>query len=251
MTENDKEKILDKIRKIFALAENNPSEQEAQSAIERGRALLVKYGLDMSEVDTDGEDDPFDTGHEVIEFEGKKLASWKDELLLVMADYFECKVYTSSRKRSRNRATFYGIAVNVQAAKNAYISIVNQIDALSKKYKITKENWHNSPNSWNFNSLKGFARTAKLEYKRGIISGLRSRFATIRRQERQLHGESKVTALAVRYEDAAKEHLDKVLKVKLFSSGSSRGNSYGTGDRRHRGAGVRDSARVNASKQIR
>ena len=49
MTDQEKERVIDKIKKLFKLAENNPSEQEAQSALSCARALMVKYEMEESE----------------------------------------------------------------------------------------------------------------------------------------------------------------------------------------------------------
>lgn len=47
----DMEKIVAKIQKLFALAGNNPSEQEAASALLKAQALLAKYNLSQADVE--------------------------------------------------------------------------------------------------------------------------------------------------------------------------------------------------------
>jgi len=41
------EKILDKIRKLFALAENNPNENESESAMRQAKKMLDRHNLSM------------------------------------------------------------------------------------------------------------------------------------------------------------------------------------------------------------
>src|SRR6516165_6134887 len=52
-----REKLAERIRKLLALAGNNPSEAEAAIAMERASALLAEHNLTMAEVETLGTDD--------------------------------------------------------------------------------------------------------------------------------------------------------------------------------------------------
>jgi len=52
-----REKLAERIRKLLALAGNNPSEAEAAMAMERASALLAEHNLTMAEVETLGTDD--------------------------------------------------------------------------------------------------------------------------------------------------------------------------------------------------
>src|SRR5438105_14791415 len=45
-------RIIDKIRKLFALAGNNTSEAEAASAMAKAQEMLASYNLEMSMLDT-------------------------------------------------------------------------------------------------------------------------------------------------------------------------------------------------------
>jgi Protein of unknown function (DUF2786) len=51
------EKLADRIRKLLALAGNNPSEAEAAAAMERASALMADHNLTMAQVETLGTDD--------------------------------------------------------------------------------------------------------------------------------------------------------------------------------------------------
>ena len=45
----DMNKMLDKVRKLLALAGNNPSEEEAQAAALKAQELIAQYNLDLSQ----------------------------------------------------------------------------------------------------------------------------------------------------------------------------------------------------------
>jgi hypothetical protein len=49
--------LVDRIRKLLALAGNNPSEREAAMAMERASALMAEHNLTMAQVETLGTDD--------------------------------------------------------------------------------------------------------------------------------------------------------------------------------------------------
>lgn len=51
------EKLADRIRKLLALAGNNPSEAEAAAAMERASALMAEHNLTMAKVTTLGTED--------------------------------------------------------------------------------------------------------------------------------------------------------------------------------------------------
>lgn len=44
----DMDKMLDKVKKLLALAGNNPSESEAKSALLKANQLIAQYSLDLS-----------------------------------------------------------------------------------------------------------------------------------------------------------------------------------------------------------
>lgn len=48
---DDLNRISDKIRKLMALAGNNPSEAEAAAAMAKAQELLASYNLDMAQLD--------------------------------------------------------------------------------------------------------------------------------------------------------------------------------------------------------
>ena len=45
----DMNKMLEKVKKLLALAGNNPSEEEAQAAALKAQELIAQYNLDMSQ----------------------------------------------------------------------------------------------------------------------------------------------------------------------------------------------------------
>jgi Protein of unknown function (DUF2786) len=54
------DKIIERVRKLLALSENNPSEAEATAAAEKAHAILAEHNLGMAEIMVEGEDEAAD-----------------------------------------------------------------------------------------------------------------------------------------------------------------------------------------------
>ena len=49
----EKEKIIDKIRKLLELSKNNPNKEEAILALTKARELMFKHNVDMENIKKD------------------------------------------------------------------------------------------------------------------------------------------------------------------------------------------------------
>src|SRR3979490_353217 len=57
MKDSTTERLAERIKKLLALAGNNPSEAEAAAALERASAIMAEHNLTMTEVETFGSGD--------------------------------------------------------------------------------------------------------------------------------------------------------------------------------------------------
>lgn len=118
MESNDRERYIDKIRKLFALAGNNPSEEEAASAALQAQRLMAKYSIDPSEVEGGAEA----AKQKIIEVETETMRdtrTWRFHLARVVAEAFRCEVFQScvyEGGRKLPRLVFYGYEGDAQAA---------------------------------------------------------------------------------------------------------------------------------------
>lgn len=109
-TQDEKiEKVLDKVKKLFALAGNNPSEAEAQAAALRAQELIAKYNLDITEDDEKLEitESSFVTGVD---------KSWKYQLASILENNFRVKSYWVGKRR----VVFYGYKQDTEVAKEVF-----------------------------------------------------------------------------------------------------------------------------------
>lgn len=82
----DMNKMLDKVRKLLALAGNNPSEEEAQAAALKAQELIAQYNLDLSALSSE----------EVIQYKLLKAEhpnnnGYRGQLAAILAPNFHCK----------------------------------------------------------------------------------------------------------------------------------------------------------------
>lgn len=110
---NTQEKVIDKIRKCLTLAGNNPSQEEAASAMLMAQRLMAKHGMTIADIDT-----------EFVETEEIKIvkeevgtgSAWKVRLALIIAENFRCKTFSYGR----STIAFYGYETDAEAAREVF-----------------------------------------------------------------------------------------------------------------------------------
>lgn len=143
------EKLIDKVRKLLALADNNPSEAEAQTAALRAQELISKYNLSL--VDTEKELKMHQSAFTVGEDK-----SWKYDLASMLENNFRVKSYWK-RKRI---VVFYGYKQDAEVAKEVfkYLFSVCEKNARRECRKAYK--------------MYGTEKGVYYSYTRGFISGV-------------------------------------------------------------------------------
>lgn len=123
----NREQIIEKIRKIMALAENNPSENEAISAALMAQKLMAKYKISETEVQTEVNDDSIDSLSVVV---SGKIQKWRLSLAIVIAKNFRCRVYLGGQA-----VVFFGHKNDTMICKEVYTSLYKIGVKLSDKAK--------------------------------------------------------------------------------------------------------------------
>lgn len=122
----DRENILNKVKKLFALAGNNSSEEEARQATLKAQELMVKHNIDMAEVD--GVD--LDKSEEITEVGvdvGPK--KWKYTLAHIVADNFRCRFFM----RGKEHFIFYGHETDAHIAAETFKFLFNMGNKLGNR----------------------------------------------------------------------------------------------------------------------
>lgn len=122
-----KDKIIDKIRKLLALA-SSKNENEAQSAMLMAQKLMAIHNIEMSQVD-----DIID--HNIIEEEAdakRHKTKWKRNLAKLIASNFRCDTFL--RGYGTYSTIFVGKRENIDICKTVYQSAVRFIDKFFSEY---------------------------------------------------------------------------------------------------------------------
>jgi uncharacterized protein YoaH (UPF0181 family) len=158
LTREEKEKLIDKIRKLMALS-HSPNEHEAALAAARAREILDKYDLSLTEVEMNDEEiieHRVDTGT-------RKTPLWMGRLAVSVSRAFNCKVF-----RVYGIMVFCGTKVDTQVAEYTYMFLFRTVKRLSKEHKASLE----KSGIWE-TRYKGYgSRTYMQSYALGVVNAI-------------------------------------------------------------------------------
>ena len=122
-----REKMIEKIKKMMALAENNPSEEEALSAALQAHKLMAKYNIHEDEVTLE------EVKEDIVSIfseqkHNSSLHKWRKQLGAIVARAFRCKCYISGKD-----VVFRGYKDDAQLALDVYLMLYTVGDRLGSK----------------------------------------------------------------------------------------------------------------------
>jgi hypothetical protein len=118
--------ILDKIRKIHALAERAGTEAEAANAAARVQELLAKHNLDLGQVLL--KEDPGTSMEAGNPF--RRTPSHTGILAKICREMFDVLNYFTGSRHFGWRYTFIGLRANVEAAATTFEYLTESVEAL-------------------------------------------------------------------------------------------------------------------------
>jgi hypothetical protein len=130
------EKALERVRKLLALAGNNPNEHEAAAAAERAQAILAEHNLTIGDLRTEDVDDDFVEDNELT----TSSHPWRRGLGTWVARMFFCEyLYNKTPTHHRDRHWFVGRRHNVEVAKLFFTYLHLTVNRLSHEYALDRE----------------------------------------------------------------------------------------------------------------
>lgn len=148
------EKIVEKIKKLLALSKS-PNENEAMAAALKAQALMAKYEIDLSQIETNED-------RKIVERiycdNGKhEMKKWKYGLATIVANNFMCKMFLYGTS-----VVFYGYEEDAEIALNTFRYLYEAGNRLALKYY----------NNYRKNGMptKGVMNTYLSGFKAGIKS---------------------------------------------------------------------------------
>jgi len=217
----DKEKIVDKIRKLLALSESS-NEHEALLAMENANKLLMKHNLEMSDV---SEVDL----NEMIEddiISGKRIMTYKTNLLNSVMKLNNCEIIVHNRVRGEKIVKALGKKHNIQVSVSMYEYLIATMEKIAKKERVS-----------NLNSFRiGFAYSINQKVNEIIRE----------RNKKQNEFDEACTALVVVEKALVKKFMrEKYPNIRTTSTKSSISDQASYMSGRSAGASVSLNAQVN------
>lgn len=130
------EKILNKIKNLLDLANNNPNENEALAAALKAQELMVKYNIELEQLDH--KEETREIVREVYYQSGKhEMKKWKIGLATIIAENFRCKVYFINKQD----VVFYGYKEDAKIALQVFTYLYETGNKFAVRYynKCKKE----------------------------------------------------------------------------------------------------------------
>ena len=131
------EKVLNKIKNLLDLANNNPNEHEAMDAALKAQELMAKYNVELDQLDDKPE--TREIVKEVYKQSGKhEMRKWKLGLASIIGDNFRCKVYFIGSSKD---VVFYGYKEDAKIAVQVFAYLYEVGNKFAVKYynKCKKE----------------------------------------------------------------------------------------------------------------
>lgn len=129
ISDEKREKLVEKIKKMMALAENNPSEEEALAAALQAHKLMAKYNIHEDEVSLEEIKDEIVSIY-TQQKHGCHLKAWRKQLGYVVAKAFRCKSYVHGQD-----VVFRGYKDDAQLALEVYLMLYTVGNKLGRKIR--------------------------------------------------------------------------------------------------------------------
>lgn len=138
----NKEQLMEKVKKLLALAGNNPNENEAKAAMLKAQKLISEYNLDMNEM---GDKDKI----VILPATHPNNNGYRTKLAVILAENFRCKAIMCG-----NIVNFIGYEADarvcVEVFNYAYKVSRSAAQKIERQYRKEGRSIHGVANSyWN------------------------------------------------------------------------------------------------------
>ena len=154
------ERIIDKIRKLMALA-GSPNENEAKLAMMRAQQLMAKYNLSKRDID---KNDPGKVITKKVSGDVKRSPTWMAVLGKIIADNFKCYSY---RQETHGGSVIMmkGLEEDLEIAEVVYTYAVGFIEAETKKLRRNLRKAGTPTNGHTNDYIAGFLDGIKKQFE--------------------------------------------------------------------------------------
>ena len=112
-------KIIERLKKLLALAGNNPSQAEAEAALSKAQAVAIEHGIDLAMLGESQAENETEIIREEMEF-GQRLPTVNIYVCNVLVSFFNVKIITSGGRYNGRKLVFVGKRDDINTAKYIY-----------------------------------------------------------------------------------------------------------------------------------
>jgi hypothetical protein len=233
MSEVSTDKVLDKVRKLMALAKNDgATEGERDNAMRMAIALLAKHNLDEADLEVT------ETREQVV-LEGYEYA-WARTISMSISELYFCKYYM--QRGTKFKHFFVGKTSNATTAQLMSEYVIKSL----RKEAMQQMRKNQQNNAWALSFVKGAGDVIRSRCKEMIAASA---------NEKKMKGNGTEIVLASIYKSEMDENtrfINEELGLKLRTSNSRQhraGNGYHDGADYGRSVGL--NTQVSNSSQLR
>lgn len=123
------ERVIETIKKLFAVAANNPNEGEAKNAMLLAQKMMAKHHIEMKDLAADPVLNPVTN---TVIHSAPRFPFWQTLLLETIAHEFRCYAYHETIRKTICRLRFVGRAEDIKIAETVFIFAVTVAKELAQ-----------------------------------------------------------------------------------------------------------------------
>lgn len=165
--ETEQNKIIEKVRRLLALANDAPDDEEGQNAFLMAQRLMIKHKVERSMISEENPQKINIQQRPVTAY--KRLYWWEKKLGNIIADNFRCFMFYKSSKKGKQfkrSIVFYGAEEDLKLAEEMFVLCYEYTRHRVKKFMKQKPQWLSISDG---NSMRS-------DYLQGFLAGLSQRF---------------------------------------------------------------------------
>lgn len=219
--------IIRKIKGLLSLSEKNDNDDEAQTAFLMAQKLMIKYNIEMEQMDTTVDKQEEIVKDHVTAF--KTILWWENELASIVTQNFRVRLYIDNAywkngtKRLKRCITFFGLKSDVMMAKEVYVLAYDVLKFYASRYV---EHYYKE----HYRSKRFRERTLEIKnsYMKGFLSGLSQKFYQQFQELKEQYGLMVVTPEIVKkeYQEFTKNFIAFDTFIPKFKNEESYKNGY-------------------------
>jgi hypothetical protein len=219
-------KLIEKLKKLLALAGNNPSQAEAELAMAKAQALALEHGIDIALAYIKEEEEDTDILMDKVDM-GKRLPTVNTYVSTILCKFFNVKIILSGGRYNGRSLVYIGSREAIDTAKYVYTWLSDTMVRC----------WHNYYHNANGISLD-HKQSYLLGFYRGLDNKLQQNKLNVENEKLTTVGDKNKYAVACinlneKLQEFAEETFPNLRKgpiktINIHSNSYSRGQSDGS-----------------------